>query len=78
MIYINPLYELMIKQLKKGPLPVEIVGLYYYSAQLKDFETQYELFIKDDRHLQIPKDEYMNAEHQHIDNIRLEFRQNGI
>lgn len=59
----------------KGATPVEVVGLYYYSAQLKDFETQYELYIKDEEHLQIPKAEYMNAEHQHIEDIRLEFKE---
>ena len=59
----------------KDATPVEIVGLYYYSAQLKDFETQYELYIKDEGHLQIPKDEYMNGEHQHIEDIRLEFKE---
>lgn len=57
----------------KEATPEEIVGLYYYSAQLKDYETQYELYIKDDTRLQIPKDEYMSGEHQDIVDIRLEF-----
>ena len=57
----------------KEATPEEIVGLYYYSAQLKDYETQYELYIKDDTRLQIPKDEYMNGEHENIEDIRLEF-----
>jgi len=59
----------------KEATPVEIVGLYYYSAQLKDFETQYELYIKEEGHLYLPKEEYMNAEHQHIEDFRLEFKE---
>ena len=42
--------------------PEEIVGLYYYSAQLNDYETQYELYIKDEKWVQIPKEEYMNGD----------------
>lgn len=58
----------------KEATPEEIVGLYYYSIQLKDYETQYELYIKDDTQIQIPKDEYLNGKHQVIDDIKLEFR----
>ncbi|MEK5147830.1 hypothetical protein MKX53_12505 [Psychrobacillus sp. FSL K6-4615] len=54
--------------------PEEIVGLYYYSAQLNDYETQYELYIKDEGWAQIPKEEYMNGEHQIIVDIRLNFK----
>ncbi|MFJ7827472.1 hypothetical protein [Psychrobacillus sp. NPDC096623] len=57
----------------KGATPEEIVGLYYYSNQLKDYETQYALYLKDEEWIQIPKDEYMSAEHQNIEDIRLEF-----
>ncbi|MCZ8540424.1 hypothetical protein [Psychrobacillus psychrodurans] len=57
----------------KEATPEEVVGLFYYSAQLKDYDTQYELYIKDDTRLQIPKDEYMSGEHQNIVDIRLEF-----
>ena len=57
----------------KEATPEEIVGLYYYTAQLKDYETQYELYIKDETRLQIPKGEYMNGKHQDIDDIKLEF-----
>ncbi|MEK4084957.1 hypothetical protein [Psychrobacillus sp. FSL K6-1415] len=59
----------------KEATPEEIVGLYYYSIQLKDYETQYELYIKDDTQIQIPKDEYLNGKHQVIDNIKLEFKE---
>ena len=41
----------------------EIVGLYYYTEQLEDFETQYELYIKGDKHLTISKEEFLSAEH---------------
>lgn len=58
--------------LKKAS-PEEIVGMYYYSNQLKDYKTQYQLYIKDDKHLQIPIEEYMNGEHHPINDIRLEF-----
>ena len=54
--------------------PEEIVGLYYYSAQLKDYETQYELYIKDEEGIQIPKEEYMKGEHEIIVDIRLNFK----
>ncbi|MEK3980797.1 hypothetical protein MKY37_17345 [Psychrobacillus sp. FSL K6-2836] len=59
----------------KEASPEEIVGLYYYSASLEDYETQYELYIKDNRRLQIPKDEYINGEHQNIVDIRLEIKE---
>lgn len=59
----------------KEATPEEIVGLYYYSIQLKDYDTQYELYIKDDTQIQIPKDEYLNGKHQVIDDIKLEFKE---
>ncbi|WP_391116591.1 hypothetical protein [Psychrobacillus sp. L3] len=51
----------------------EIVGLYYYCIQLGDYETQYELYIKDDGYYQIPKAEYMSAPHEKITEFRKEF-----
>lgn len=41
----------------------EIVGLYYYTEQLEDYVTQYELYIKGDKHLTISKEEFLSAEH---------------
>ncbi|SDN98188.1 hypothetical protein SAMN05518871_10910 [Psychrobacillus sp. OK028] len=57
----------------KEATPEEIVGLYYYSNQLKDYETQYALYIKDEEWIQIPKEEYMSAPHLNIDDIKSEF-----
>ncbi|MFJ5770185.1 hypothetical protein [Psychrobacillus sp. NPDC093180] len=57
----------------KDAKPEEIVGLYYYCAQLGDKETKYELYIKDDQYQQIPKEEYMKPPHQKITDFRKEF-----
>lgn len=57
----------------KDAKPEEIVGLYFYCVQLEDYETQYELYIKDDDYIQIPKEEYMSAPHQQLRDIREEF-----
>ncbi|WP_391202865.1 hypothetical protein [Psychrobacillus sp. L4] len=57
----------------KDVKPEEIVGLYYYCAQLEDEETKYELYIKDDQYQQIPKEEYMNAPRQKITDLSKEF-----
>jgi hypothetical protein len=43
----------------KGVPPTEIVGLWFYSAELGDFETQYALYIQGEEHLVIPKEEYL-------------------
>ncbi|MER2171218.1 MAG: hypothetical protein ABS938_11345, partial [Psychrobacillus psychrodurans] len=74
---VHALYKAFAKTYDQAVLkeatPEEVVGLFYYSAQLKDYDTQYELYIKDGTLLQIPKDEYMSGEHQNIVDIRLEF-----
>lgn len=57
----------------KEATPEEIVGMFYYSVQLRDYETQYELYIKDEERLQIPKVEYTSGQHQDIEDIKLEF-----
>lgn len=57
----------------KDAKPEEIVGLYYYCAQLGDEETKYELYSKDDQYQHISKEEYMNAPHQKIADFRKEF-----
>lgn len=75
--HVHALYKAFAKTYDQAVLkeatPEEVVGLFYYSAQLKDYDTQYELYIKDGTRLQIPKDEYMSGEHQNIVDIRLEF-----
>ncbi|WP_392454164.1 hypothetical protein ACF3OH_09015 [Chryseomicrobium aureum] len=43
----------------KALSPEEIVGLYHYYGQLGELELRYELYIQDERYLQIPKDEYL-------------------
>ena len=53
----------------KGASPEEIVGLYYYCAQLNDFKTQYALYIKDDNYMQISEAEYLSGEHQVITRV---------
>ncbi|MFF2755434.1 hypothetical protein ACFVR1_17075 [Psychrobacillus sp. NPDC058041] len=57
----------------KNAKPEEIVGLYYYCSQLEDEESKYELYIKDDQYVQIPKEEYMNAPHEKIPDLSKEF-----
>jgi len=39
--------------------PIEIVGLWFYTAEIGDFETQYALYIQNEDHLVIPKEEYL-------------------
>lgn len=41
--------------------PEEIVALYYYYGQLNEIELRYEMYIKDDRFLQIPWEEYKDG-----------------
>lgn len=53
--------------------PEEIVALYYYCSLMEDYETKYELYIKDDSYVQIPKEEYMSAPKLKITDIRKEF-----
>ncbi|MDF2064993.1 hypothetical protein [Bacillus sp. Cr_A10] len=57
----------------KDATPEEIVGLYYYCSLMEDYETKYELYIKDDSYVQIPKEEYMSAPKLKITDIRKEF-----
>ncbi|WP_313894558.1 hypothetical protein [Psychrobacillus sp.] len=57
----------------KDATPEEIVGLYYYCMQLGDYETQYELYIKDEQYQRIPKEEYMSGPHEKISDIQKEF-----
>ncbi|ALC84626.1 hypothetical protein AM499_01385 [Bacillus sp. FJAT-22090] len=57
----------------KDATPEEIVSLYYYCSLMEDYETKYELYIKDDSYVQIPKEEYMKGTHQKITDIRKEF-----
>lgn len=57
----------------KDASPEELVGLYYYAEQLKDYETAFELHIKDENHLQMPKEEFLNAPHQNIEDLKSEF-----
>ena len=58
--------------LLKNATPEEIVGLFYYSIELKDQETVYSLYSKD-YGIQIPKEEYMEGKHIEIEDIRNEF-----
>ncbi|AYC29935.1 hypothetical protein [Paenisporosarcina cavernae] len=44
---------------------IDLVGLYYYSQELGDMETQYELFVKDDQKFEvIPREEFLAFDHQ--------------
>lgn len=44
--------------------PEEIVGLYYYYGQLGEIELRYEMYIQDDRFMQIPYEEYKTWPHE--------------
>lgn len=44
-----------------GLTPEEIVGLYYYYGQLGKIELRYEMYIDDERFMQIPWEEYKDA-----------------
>ncbi|WP_342598698.1 hypothetical protein MHB48_14575 [Psychrobacillus sp. FSL H8-0483] len=61
----------------KGARAEEIVGLYYYCTQLQDYDTQYELYVKDKKYYPISKEEYsLNLGITHLIEIwKLEFRQ---
>ena len=37
----------------------EIVGLYFYTAELGDYDTQYDLYVQDDQYLVIDKEEHL-------------------
>lgn len=47
-----------------GLTPEEIVGLYYYYGQLGEIELRYEMYIQDDRFMQIPWEEYQSWPHE--------------
>ena len=41
--------------------PEEIVGLYHYYGQLGEIELRYELYIQDERYMQISKEDYLTG-----------------
>jgi|GEM_PF-6102199 len=63
---VHTLYKMFAEthdqKILKDATASEIVGLFYYTEQLEDFETQYELYIKGDKYYSIPKEELLNAD----------------
>ncbi|WP_438312137.1 hypothetical protein [Sporosarcina sp. FA9] len=53
------------QSLLKNVAAVEIVGLYFYTVEIGDYDTQYDLYVQDDRYIVIDKKEHLSFSEDH-------------